>query len=118
MHIQDSPLVFAGYGVIAPEYQWDDFKGMDLRGKTLVVLVNDPQIPDPADPTKLDESMFKGKAMTYYGRWTYKYEMGVKLGAAGGHHHPRDQACRVSVRSGDELVGTRELRDPQLHAER
>jgi len=82
VHIQDSPLVFAGYGVIAPEYQWDDFKGMDLRGKTLVVLVNDPQIADPADPAKLDESMFKGKAMTYYGRWTYKYEMGVKLGAA------------------------------------
>ena len=82
VHIQDSPLVFAGYGVIAPEYQWADFKGMDLRGKTLVVLVNDPQIADPADPAKLDESMFKGKAMTYYGRWTYKYEMGVKLGAA------------------------------------
>jgi Zn-dependent M28 family amino/carboxypeptidase len=55
---------------------------MDLRGKTLVVLVNDPQVPDPKDPSKLDESMFKGKAMTYYGRWTYKYEMGVKLGAA------------------------------------
>ena len=83
VHIQDSPLVFVGYGVIAPEYKWDDFKGMDLRGKTLVVLVNDPQIPDPADPTKLDESMFKGKAMTYYGRWTYKYETAVKLGAAG-----------------------------------
>jgi len=83
VHIENSPLVFAGYGVIAPEYQWDDFKGMDLRGKTLVVLVNDPQIPDPADPSKLDESMFKGKAMTYYGRWTYKYEVAVKLGAAG-----------------------------------
>ena len=83
VHIENSPLVFVGYGVIAPEYNWDDYKGMDLRGKTLVVLVNDPQIPDPADPTKLDESMFKGKAMTYYGRWTYKYETGVKLGAAG-----------------------------------
>ena len=80
--IHDSPLVFAGYGVIAPEYGWDDFKGMDVRGKTLVVLVNDPQIPDPKDPAKLDEAMFKGNAMTYYGRWTYKYEIGVKLGAA------------------------------------
>jgi len=82
VHIQDSQMVFVGYGVIAPEYKWDDFKGMDLRGKTLVVLVNDPQIPDPADPAKLDESMFKGKAMTYYGRWTYKYEEGVRQGAA------------------------------------
>jgi len=82
VHIQDSPIVFAGYGVVAPEYQWDDFKGVDVRGKTLVVLVNDPQIPDPADPSKLDESMFKGKAMTYYGRWTYKYEEGVRRGAA------------------------------------
>jgi len=82
VHIQDSQLVFVGYGVVAPEYRWDDYKGMDLSGKTLVVLVNDPQIPDPADPAKLDDSMFKGKAMTYYGRWTYKYEMGVKLGAA------------------------------------
>jgi Zn-dependent M28 family amino/carboxypeptidase len=69
--------------VVAPEYQWDDFKGMDLRGKTLVVLVNDPQIPDPQDPSKLDDAMFKGKAMTYYGRWTYKYEEGVRQGAAG-----------------------------------
>jgi len=82
VHIRDSQMVFVGYGVIAPEYKWDDFKGMDLRGKTLVVLVNDPQIPDPADPAKLDESMFKGKAMTYYGRWTYKYEEGVRQGAA------------------------------------
>ena len=82
VRIEDSPIVFAGYGVVAPEYDWDDFKGMDLRGKTLVVLVNDPQIPDPADPSKLDESMFKGNAMTYYGRWTYKYEEGVRRGAA------------------------------------
>ena len=82
VHIQDSQMVFVGYGVVAPEYKWDDFKGMDLRGKTLVVLVNDPQIPDPADSSKLDESIFKGKAMTYYGRWTYKYEEGVRQGAA------------------------------------
>ena len=82
VHIEGSQMVFVGYGVVAPEYQWDDFKGVDLRGKTLVVLVNDPQIPDPSDPSKLDESMFKGKAMTYYGRWTYKYEEGVRQGAA------------------------------------
>ena len=83
VRIRRSELVFVGYGVQAPEYGWDDFKGMDLKGKTLVVLVNDPQIPDPGDPTRLDESLFKGKAMTYYGRWTYKYEKAAALGAAG-----------------------------------
>jgi Zn-dependent M28 family amino/carboxypeptidase len=81
VRIEDSPLVFVGYGVVAPEYGWDDYKGADLRGKTLVMLINDPPVPDPRDPSKLDEKMFKGKAMTYYGRYTYKYEMGAKLGA-------------------------------------
>jgi Zn-dependent M28 family amino/carboxypeptidase len=78
-----SELVFAGYGVQAPEFNWDDFKGANLKGKTIVVLVGDPPVPDPADPTKLDPQTFGGRAMTYYGRWTYKYEMGAKLGAAG-----------------------------------
>jgi Zn-dependent M28 family amino/carboxypeptidase len=78
-----SDLVFVGYGVQAPEYHWDDFKGVDLRGKTMVVLVGDPPVPDPAKPGELDPKTFGGKAMTYYGRWTYKYEMGAKLGAAG-----------------------------------
>jgi len=81
--LKDSELVFVGYGVVAPEYQWDDFKGIDLKGKTLVVLVNDPQVPDPSDPSKLDESLFNGRAMTYYGRWTYKYEEAARQGAAG-----------------------------------
>ena len=80
--IRDSELVFVGYGVQAPEYGWDDFKGMDLKGKTLVMLINDPPVPDPKDPSKLDPAMFKGAAMTYYGRWTYKYEIAAKLGAA------------------------------------
>jgi len=66
--VENSDMVFVGYGVVAPEYGWDDYKGLDVRGKTIVMLVNDPQIPDPADPTKLDDKMFKGKAMTYYGR--------------------------------------------------
>ncbi len=78
-----SELVFVGYGVQAPEFQWDDYKGVDLRGKTMVVLVGDPPVPDPAKPGELDPRTFGGKAMTYYGRWTYKYEMGAKLGAAG-----------------------------------
>ncbi len=81
--ITDSPLVFVGYGVQAPEYGWDDYKGLDVHGKTLVMLINDPPVEDPAHPGQLDERMFKGKAMTYYGRWTYKYEIGAKLGADG-----------------------------------
>jgi Zn-dependent M28 family amino/carboxypeptidase len=80
--IDDSEVVFVGYGVVAPEYQWDDFKGLDVRGKTLVMLVGDPPVPDPADPSKLDPAVFKGRAMTYYGRWTYKYEIAAKRGAA------------------------------------
>jgi Zn-dependent M28 family amino/carboxypeptidase/dienelactone hydrolase len=78
-----SDLVFVGYGVQAPEFQWDDYKGVDVRGKTMVVLVGDPPVADPANPAELDPKAFGGKAMTYYGRWTYKYEMGAKLGAAG-----------------------------------
>ena len=80
--VEDSELVFVGYGVVAPEYGWDDFKGTDVRGKTLIMLVGDPPVPDPKDPTKLDPALFKGRAMTYYGRWTYKYEIAAKLGAA------------------------------------
>jgi Zn-dependent M28 family amino/carboxypeptidase len=82
VEVKDSELVFVGYGVNAPEYGWDDFKGLDVKGKTLVVLINDPQIPDPKDPSRLDDTMFKGKAMTYYGRWTYKYETAAARGAA------------------------------------
>ncbi len=81
--IADSDMVFVGYGVVAPEYDWDDFKGVDLKGKTMVVLVNDPQIPDVSDPSKLDSKVFNGTAMTYYGRWTYKYEEAARRGAAG-----------------------------------
>lgn len=81
--IDASDMIFVGYGVTAPEYGWDDFKGIDVKGKTLVVLVNDPQVPDAADPSKLDPKLFNGQAMTYYGRWTYKYEKAAELGAAG-----------------------------------
>ena len=82
VRIRKSPLVFVGYGVQAPEYAWDDYKGMDLRGKTLLMLVNDPPVPDPQNPDELDVHTFKGKAMTYYGRWTYKYDIAARLGAA------------------------------------
>jgi len=70
-------LVFVGYGAVAPEYKWDDFKNTDVRGKILLVLVNDP--PAPAS----EPNLFGGKAMTYYGRWTYKYEEAERRGAAG-----------------------------------
>jgi Zn-dependent M28 family amino/carboxypeptidase len=79
----DSDLVFVGYGVVAPEFNWDDYKGLDVKGKVVVMLINDPPVPDPNDPSKLDEKVFKGKAMTYYGRWTYKFEMAARKGAAG-----------------------------------
>ncbi|WP_435005227.1 M28 family peptidase [Tundrisphaera lichenicola] len=80
--MDDSEVVFVGYGVVAPEYGWDDYKGLDVKGKTVVMLINDPAVPDPADPSKLDPSLFQGKAMTYYGRWTYKYEIASEKGAA------------------------------------
>jgi Zn-dependent M28 family amino/carboxypeptidase len=72
-----SELVFVGYGATAPEYKWDDYKGTDVKGKILLVLVNDP--PAPAS----EPNLFGGKAMTYYGRWTYKYEEAERRGAAG-----------------------------------
>src|ERR1041385_1799394 len=74
---RDSELVFAGHGVVAPECKWDDYKGLETKGKTLVMLVDDP----PANASEPD--LFKGKARTYYGRWTYKYEIGTAKGAQG-----------------------------------
>jgi Zn-dependent M28 family amino/carboxypeptidase len=73
----DAPLVFVGYGAIAPEENWDDYKGQDMKGKILVMMVNDPQ------PTAAEPNRFAGKAYTYYGRWLYKYEEAVRQGAAG-----------------------------------
>ena len=77
----DAPLVFVGYGVKAPERGWDDFKGQDLRGKILVFLVNDPDFEAQAGEPAFGK--FGGQAMTYYGRWTYKYEEAARQGAAG-----------------------------------
>jgi Zn-dependent M28 family amino/carboxypeptidase len=73
----NSEIIFAGYGVSAPENNWDDFKGLDVRGKVLMIMVNDP----PATPS--EPNLFGGKALTYYGRWTYKYEEAARRGAAG-----------------------------------
>jgi Zn-dependent M28 family amino/carboxypeptidase len=71
----DAQLVYVGYGIVAPEYKWDDYKGTDVRGKVLLMLVNEP----PSN----DVNFFKGRALTYYGRWTYKYEEAARKGAAG-----------------------------------
>jgi len=79
----DADMVFVGYGVVAPEFKWDDYKDVDVRGKVIVMLVNDPPVPDPKDPSQLDPKVFGGKAMTYYGRWTYKYEIAAQKGAVG-----------------------------------
>ena len=76
VEINGSDIVFAGYGVVAPEYQWDDYAGLDVKGKTVIVLVNDPGWGNG------DATLFKGKAMTYYGRWVYKYEEAARQGAA------------------------------------
>lgn len=75
--IRDAPLVFAGYGVQAPEVGWDDYKGIDVKGKVLLFLNNDPPVSEEG------VELFKGEARTYYGRWTYKFEQAMKLGAAG-----------------------------------
>ena len=79
--VDNSDMVFVGYGVVAPEFGWDDYKGVDVRGKTILMLVNDPPVRDAADSSKLDANVFKGNAMTYYGRWTYKYEIASQKGA-------------------------------------
>jgi Zn-dependent M28 family amino/carboxypeptidase len=71
----DAPIVFVGYGINAPEYKWNDYAGVDMKGKVALVIVNEP----PSE----DEKFFKGKALTYYGRWTYKYEQAARLGAVG-----------------------------------
>ena len=81
VHIAKAPLVFVGYGVSAPERRWDDFKGYDLHGKVAVVLVNDPDFE--ARPGEDAYGRFAGQAMTYYGRWTYKYEEMARRGALG-----------------------------------
>lgn len=79
--IDDSELVFVGYGVVAPEYGWDDYKGVDVRGKTVVMLPNDPQVADPADPSRLDPTMFKGRAVTFYSHSDHKRAVARERGA-------------------------------------
>lgn len=77
LDINNSEMIFAGFGIVAPEYNWDDYNGLDVKGKTVVVLINDPGLYTG------DTTLFKGKEMTYYGRWTYKYEEAARHGAEG-----------------------------------
>ncbi len=79
--IANSEIVFVGYGIKAPEYDWDDYKDVDVRGKTVVMLIGDPKQTHSASG-KLDADFFRGEALTYYGRWTYKFEIASQLGAA------------------------------------
>ena len=85
--LQDSELVFVGYGVVAPEFEWNDYAGLDMAGKTAVILVNDPGF------RSTDAALFKGNTMTYYGRWTYKYEEAARQGAAGAIIVHEDKAA-------------------------
>lgn len=77
INVADSPLVFVGYGVVAPEYSWNDYAGVDVTGKTVVMLVNDPGFASG------DDTLFTGRSMTYYGRWAYKFEEAARQGATG-----------------------------------
>jgi Zn-dependent M28 family amino/carboxypeptidase len=109
----DAPVVFVGYGIEAPEYRWNDFKGVDVKGKVVLVIVNEPPSTDP--------KFFKAEAMTYYGRWTYKYEEAARKGAVGALIIHRTDLASYPwqvVRSSwsNEQVYLSNDRDPKLQA--
>jgi Zn-dependent M28 family amino/carboxypeptidase len=109
----DAPIVFAGYGIEAPEYRWDDFKGVDVKGKVILVIVNEPPSKDP--------KFFAGETMTYYGRWTYKFEEAARKGAIGVLIiHRTDLASYgwnvVQSSWSNEMVYLANDRDPKLEA--
>jgi len=109
----DAPVVFVGYGIQAPEYRWDDFKGIDVKGKVVLVIVNEPPSTDP--------KFFMGETMTYYGRWTYKFEQAARKGAVGALIIHRTDLASYPwkvVRSSwsNEQVYLANDRDPKLKA--
>jgi Zn-dependent M28 family amino/carboxypeptidase len=109
----DAPLVFVGYGIEAPEFHWDDFKGVDVRGKVILVIVNEPPSKDP--------KFFAAQTMTYYGRWTYKFEEAARKGALGALIIHRTDLASYGwnvVRSSwsNEMVYLAKDRDPKLEA--
>ena len=89
----NAPVIFVGYGIVAPEYKWNDYEGVDMKGKVVMVMVNDPPAP-AAEPT-----LFGGKALTYYGRWTYKFEEAARQGAAGAILIHTDESATYPWRS-------------------
>jgi Zn-dependent M28 family amino/carboxypeptidase len=115
--VKDSDVVFVGYGVVAPEFGWDDFKGVDVRGKTVVMLVNDPPVTDSATG-ELDPKVFGGKAMTYYGRWTYKYTIAAERGAVACLivHETASAAYPFAVVVGSRSRENFEIRSPDKNA--
>lgn len=80
--VENSEIIFVGYGIVAPEYGWDDYKNVDVRDKTLIMFEDEPQIADSREPTKLNNSMFKGQTLTYYSTSRYKFELAAQKGAA------------------------------------
>src|ERR1700723_4426472 len=109
----DAPIVFVGYGATAPEYNWDDYAGVDVKGKVILCIVGDPPSDDP--------NFFGGKALTYYGRWTYKFEQAARMGAGGGLIiHRTDLASYgwdvVKNSNTSEKTYLRDNKDPQLEA--
>lgn len=99
----DAPMVFVGYGITAPEEQWDDYKGLNYQGKVVVMMVNDPQ-PTPAEPRR-----FGGASLTYYGRWTYKFEEARRRGAAGVLFDSHDPFGFLWLERGREWLAQRTL---------
>ena len=116
--VKASELVFVGYGVVAPEFDWDDYKGVDVRGKTVVMLINDPPVTDASG--QLDPNVFGGKAMTYYGRWTYKYEIASAKGAAACLiiHETGPAGYPFGVVAGSKGRENFDLRTPDANASR
>lgn len=109
----DAPIVFVGYGVTAPEFGWDDFAGVDVKGKVILCIVGDPPSDDP--------KFFGGKALTYYGRWTYKFEQAARMGAVGALIiHRTDLASYgwdvVKNSNTSEKTYLAEAKNPQLEA--
>ena len=93
----EGDAVFVGHGITAPEFKWDDFKGVDVTGKILVLFTNEPPSTDP--------KFFDGRALTYYGRWTYKYEEALRARRQGLHHHPHHADGQLRLGRGAQLLG-------------